>query len=407
MNALIKSRISRLTLATLGAAAALTIGSHIALSQARPGDGPPGNGPGPGPGQSNGPAGRPQQGPPGAPGPMRQGPGGSRQDPGPSRQTPPPPRETVELSGSVISYNFAPRGNVDSLMIKTSDKTIQVNLPPPLAPFVAQLATVGNQVKITASPGMGMPDHGVYELVSLTTEQGRQIKQPSPEDRKFVHEEGTVKAFNFARHGEVDGLLLDNGDFVHIGPQAASLKLTVSQKLTIDGVGHPMLGSEHRAVEAMAIDGKMIEREWGPNAEGGPGPRGQADGPGPEGRRGRGPNGMRGGGGFEGPGGPQGPGGRGGREGMDGPPQGPGRGPGVGRPGGPGGPDGPGPRQNRGQGRGAQGGGPDGPPGSDGRPGFDGPPPAEGPNRERPRPPRLDDQQPDGQQFEPEQLQID
>jgi hypothetical protein len=248
-----------------------------------------------------------------------------------------PHRDAVQLSGTVSNYNFGPRGNVEALMIKTSDKTIQVNLPPPLAPFATQAAAVGASVNLSAYPEMGLPDHPVYEMASLKNEQGRELKQPSPDDRKFVHQEGTVKTLNYGRLGEVNGAVLDSGDFVHLGPAAASVKLAVGQKITVDGVGHPMLMSEHRAVEAVAIDGKMLEPAGRPGARGG-----LQDG-GPQGLRGR-----RGGRGRGGPGGMGSPGVPGG---PDGEPQGP-RGPGgTNGPGGPGGPGGrPGSQGGRGLG---------------------------------------------------------
>jgi hypothetical protein len=224
-----------------------------------------------------------------------------------------PQREPVDLSGTVSNYNLGPRGEVEALMIKSSDKTIQVNLPPPLSPFAVQVATVGAQVTIKAYPEMGLPDHPIYELASVKNEQGRELKQPSPDDRKFVHEEGTIKSLNYARHGEINGAILDSGDFVHLGPPAVTIKLTVGQKITIDGVGHPMMLSEHRAVEAVAIDGKMLQPAEQPVARGGPQDGGPDEGPdrpgGRRGARGRGGQvGPRGAGGPDGLDRPDGPG---------------------------------------------------------------------------------------------------
>jgi len=210
-----------------------------------------------------------------------------------------PQREAIDLSGTVANYNFGPRGEVEALMIKSSDKTIQVNLPPPISPFAVQVATLGAQVTIKAFPEMGLPDHPIYELESVKNEQGRELKEPSPGDRKFVHEEGTIKSLNYARHGEINGAVLDSGNFVHLGPAAVTIKLTVGQKITVDGVGHPMMLSDHRAVEAVAIDGKMLE----PADE--PGARGDPQDARPDGGPDR-PRGRRGGRGRGGPGGPRG-----------------------------------------------------------------------------------------------------
>jgi hypothetical protein len=272
-----------------------------------------------------------------------------------------PRREAVQLSGTVANYNFGPRGTVEALMIKTGDKTVQVNLPPPLAPFAAQVAAVGGSVNLSAYPEMGLPDHPVYELASIKNEQGREVKEPSPADRKFVHEESTVKTLNYARHGEVNGAVLENGDFVHLGPAAAEIKLAVGQKITVDGVGHPMLMSEHRAVEAMAIDGKLLEPADRADARGGP----QGGPEGPRGRRGRGAPGRMGG-----PGGPGGPDGGD----LNGPP----------------GPGSVGPRGARGSGRGNGPGSPPPPPPQGGRGGDEFQPP---PSRDDSESPSLDGQE--------------
>src|SRR5579859_1441952 len=175
MNISSAIRKPRLILAVLAAAASLAAGAQLVLSQEAPPTlsggpggaakqvGPPGavgrpDGPGrggpdgfgPGPrGFGRGPDGAGRGGPRGA----RRGPGGP---PGTDRLDRPgrpiPLGEAVQLSGTVTNYNFGPWGTVEALMIKTSDKTIQVNLPPPLAPFATQVAAVGASVNLTAYP---------------------------------------------------------------------------------------------------------------------------------------------------------------------------------------------------------------------------------------------------------------
>ena len=359
MNAVSSIRKPRLVLAAISAAATLAIGTQLVLSQSAP---PRDDGPVTAP-RPDGPRGLGRPGPdsagPGPDGPRegRRRPGrGPGAGPGPGRPEGMPAREAVQLSGTVSNFNFGPGGEVQSLMIKSSAKTIQVNLPPPLAPFATQVATVGGSVNLSAYPEMGLPDHPVYELASVKNEQGRELKLPNPDDRKFVHEEGSIKSLNYARHGEVDGAVLDNGDFVHVGPSAGTLKLAVGKKITVDGVGHPMVLSDHRAVHAIAIDGKMLGPAEGPGARGGPGERGPQGGP--DGRRGPG---------------------RDGRDGLQ-------------HPQGAGGPlPAPGPRGGRGP-AGRPGAGPDAP--------DDPPPPPGGPGRDDLQPPpRFDDnadvQQPD------------
>jgi hypothetical protein len=48
--------------------------------------------------------------------------------------------------------------------------------------------------------------------------------------------EGVVKHLHYARRSEVNGAVLANGDFVHLGLHGAELvKLVLSQKLSIEG----------------------------------------------------------------------------------------------------------------------------------------------------------------------------
>ena len=225
---------------------------------------------------------------------MSGGPGG----PGGFGARPPHQQPAVDLTGTVDGLNYSPRGDVDGLMLKLSDKTAQINLPPGLGVAVSQIS-VGSSVKVSAHPEPGEADHPIYELATLTTESGKKISTPGAGDEKFVHEESTIKHLNYARRGEVDGALLDNGDFVHVGPAARDLKLSVGQKILVDGVANPMLTSDHQAIHAVAIDGKVLRQ--GPPAGEGP-----DAGPGPRGRRGPGgPGGPDGGPGPQGgPGGP-------------------------------------------------------------------------------------------------------
>ena len=222
-------------------------------------------------------------------------PGGGPPAPPPGGQWVAP--QTVQISGTVQGFNYAPRGEVEGLMIKTADRVVQINLPRDLGPIIASKAAVGSQVQLSAIPQMGMPDHPVYDFYSMKSGD-REIRMPSPADEKFVHVEATVKQLNYARHGEVNGAVLDSGDFVHFGPDAAgALNLQPGMKLTLDGVARPMLTGPHQSIEAVAVNGQMLQRRPRPGDQGPPprgprhpgGPRGPRHGPpGPDGPDGAG-----------------------------------------------------------------------------------------------------------------------
>src|SRR5579863_936247 len=171
----------RRILMSLVLAAVVGAGVGVAMAQ---------RGPGAGEGRGNGP------------------PRGGR--PGP--EGPPPRPQAVQINGTVESFNLNRHGGIDGMMVKTNDRTVQVNLAPDVGVLVSERAAAGAQVKISGFPEPGEADHDVYELSSLTASDGKELKLAGPDDDRFAHIEGTVKRLNYARHGEVDGAVLDSGD---------------------------------------------------------------------------------------------------------------------------------------------------------------------------------------------------
>jgi hypothetical protein len=207
--------------------------------------------------------------------------------PGPGDQPPVPPGRTVEqaavqFSGSIVGYNYGPKGNYESVLLKSGDKLSQVNFPPDAGGVIAQAARVGDNVQVTATPDMGMPDHGVYELVSLTPANGQPLTIAGPDAWRVQHVDGVVKSVNYGRRGEVNGAVLDDGDFVHLGPEGATLiRLSVGQKLAIDGYTRPMLAG-HNVIEADSVNGTSVRTAPPPPPPDGPaGPRPRGRGPRP------------------------------------------------------------------------------------------------------------------------------
>jgi hypothetical protein len=242
----IQNRTNRRSWSAFGAAAVLGLAAQATLAQNTPRPGGPGDGPSPRDGRREG-----------------------------------APREAEKLDGTVTNYNFGHRGEVEGLMIKSGDRTVQVNLPPDMAAAVAQVAAVGSEVHLTADAERGPSDHPVYRFKSIKADD-HELKVPGPEDEKFVHVEGSIKQLNYGRRGDMNGVILNTGDMIEFGPAARSLKLEVGQKIAADGAAHPMLTSGHQSIRAEALDGKPLRK--GPPAEGDapPPPPGPRDGPGHE-----------------------------------------------------------------------------------------------------------------------------
>ena len=170
-------------------------------------------------------------------------------------------RDAEHFDGIVRAYNFSPKGGVEGLLLTVGERTVQVNIPPDASLMAAHAAAVGQAVQITASPeGHEVPDaeHPVYRLVSFEplTRTGAAVDGPSHEG--IVRVAGTVSRFNYARHGEPNGVVLDNGDFLHLKPDGMKKAgLRVGQEVAAEGRARSMaLG--HRVIEVEVVDGVAL-----------------------------------------------------------------------------------------------------------------------------------------------------
>ncbi len=225
-----------------------------------------------------------------------------------------PVHPTQQLAGVVTQFNLSPRAEIDGLMLKDNNggRLTQINLPPrgDWSALISQNVAVGDQITVAAIPIESMPDHPIYGLASLTTAKGQEFAMPTPEDAKAVHLDSTVKALNYSRDGRPDGVTLDSGEYVPLGPIVEHLKLAAGSHVTVEGKEMKTPAGK-TVVLASLVNGEEIphpRRDMGP--EGGP-HTGGPDGHGPDGHRpgGRGPDGH----------GPDARGPRGGGPGNDGP----------------------------------------------------------------------------------------
>jgi hypothetical protein len=169
--------------------------------------------------------------------------------------------DAKHLNGIVQAYNFSPKGGVEGLLLTEGDRTVQVNIPSDASLMAAHAAAVGQAVQITASPeGHPVPDaeHPVYRLISFEPSNGTGAAVDGPSHEGIVSVEGIVSRFNYARHGEPNGVVLDNGDFLHLKPDGMKKAgLRVGQEVAAEGRARPMaLG--HRVIEVEVVDGVAL-----------------------------------------------------------------------------------------------------------------------------------------------------
>jgi hypothetical protein len=186
------------------------------------------------------------------------------------------PPQTIE--GTIDGFNRDPHGRVSSVVVKTAyGKLDQFNLPPDLGEVAIHIATDGQRVTVVGSPERTVGDRTIFRLSKLTGGDGKStLTAPTPgvpEPTETI--EGTVRRLNVSNRGDVDGALLDSGDYIHTGVEAGT-GLSVGGKLSVKGVAHPMVDG-HRAVEADTVNGRPVPHPpVRPTA--GPGPKAGPDG---------------------------------------------------------------------------------------------------------------------------------
>jgi hypothetical protein len=166
----------------------------------------------------------------------------------------------VHVSGIFQSFNLSPKGTPEGFVCRQGNSTFQVNFPPELASKVAERVTEGGKMEAEVSP---FPDaeedaHPVYELRRLLGGDAPLIIDGAGE--ADVQVEGIVKRLNYAKRGEVNGVILDTGDFVHLRPHGARvIELEVGQKLTAHGEVRPGWAG-CRVIEATIANSIRLEK---------------------------------------------------------------------------------------------------------------------------------------------------
>jgi hypothetical protein len=181
--------------------------------------------------------------------------------------------EEKTVSGTVKELNFAPKGEIDGLILDVEGESVQVNVPPDQAASIAGL--VGQEVALKVGPEPKVADHpkGAHPVHKLIAFQGHHAhvaggepgpKKPKPkDDHGHGHGEpaevrGTVKRLNYAKHGEANGVVLDDGDFLHLKPDGMKKAgLKVGQQVSAKGHAKPSR-SGGRAIEVEVVNGLAV-----------------------------------------------------------------------------------------------------------------------------------------------------
>jgi hypothetical protein len=165
----------------------------------------------------------------------------------------------ASLRGQLVCFNLSPKGVPEGMIVRCDGGLVQVNFDPELAGVVTRATSEGDAVTVDAVPfadGHADAPHPLYDLVRLTPgDGGRPVVADGPGEAD-VTVRGTVVRLNHARRGEVNGAILDTGDFVHLRPHGVRGVggLRVGQELTAVGEVRPGW-SGSRVIEARTANG--------------------------------------------------------------------------------------------------------------------------------------------------------
>lgn len=166
-----------------------------------------------------------------------------------------------KYQGVLQEFNLSPRGAIEGFLLHVDGKSVQINVTPDVG--FAVVRGIGQTVEATVEPDVdagkhGKGDHPVYNLVSLTGNDGKMLIHGGKIDAETATVQGTVKRINFARHGAANGVVLDSGDFIHLKPDGMKkVELKVGDHVIAEG-SVAMMPLGQQVVDARTVNGTAI-----------------------------------------------------------------------------------------------------------------------------------------------------
>lgn len=157
----------------------------------------------------------------------------------------------MRKTGTLKAWNMSPKGFYEGLLLEAGKTVIQVNFPKENAKIPKEKLTPGAKLtlEVEVEEPWGEPAHEVFRLVRVVGE--RSAAGP----HRFS---GKVVALNYALHGEVNGGMLDSGEFLHLKPEgAAAVALAEGMKVRGSGERKQAMGG-HAVIEAAEVNGIAI-----------------------------------------------------------------------------------------------------------------------------------------------------
>ncbi len=153
--------------------------------------------------------------------------------------------------------NISPKGFYEGFLLKSGKNVIQVNLPKEHLHSFADGWTSDGEISVEVEPEepWGTPAHEVFRLVRVVDNGDGQAANDHHPPTKFS---GRIDRLNYALHGEVNGGILESGDFLHLKPEGArAVGLVVGMAVDARGTTKPMPGGRF-VIEADEVNGTVI-----------------------------------------------------------------------------------------------------------------------------------------------------
>ena len=161
------------------------------------------------------------------------------------------------LEGKLLQFNHSPKGDYDGLLMETQKGIVQFNFAPDQASNLISWIPPDAQLSIKGLPWDDdrPKDHPVFELAEIKVD-GKPLRLDS-----ITTVKGVVSRLNYAKHGEVNGAVLDTGTFVHLKPHgAAMISLQLGQTIDVEGEAKTNQLGACMVVEAHTVNGVSLEQ---------------------------------------------------------------------------------------------------------------------------------------------------
>jgi hypothetical protein len=174
------------------------------------------------------------------------------------------PKHATQIKGRLEQFLFSSKGALEGVLMivdASAEKLVQVSFPPGLGSEFAARCKVGDTVHVLCGPDTShkarRSSHPVYLLVDLINDTGASLLPAGRDGRIDI--DGTVTGVHFTRHGEPNGVILDNGDILHLRPHGMkAVKPAIGARVHASGIlTSTLLGS--RIVSATRANGWEIE----------------------------------------------------------------------------------------------------------------------------------------------------